>query len=333
MKFEVGDTVLLLHSNEEGTVVEILNEQMLLVNVEGVEFPVFTDQVDFPYFNRFSKASKIGQEKKEAKKRYIDQVPAEKNPEKQLMPEAGVQLKMIPLYESQSFEDNITHFKLYLLNTLAEAFQFEYRIVYKDIPDFVLTNTIDAQKDFYLNNISQEALNDIVKFRFLFSSFAASKSEPIEVLLKIRPKILFQKIDEMHRLNEPSISFLLFDKFPDKPPEPYFPLPEKRPGIVSPETTGPVLSVVDLHIEKIMGSSAGLSNYEMLQAQLQYFEKYYNLAVAHMQPKLIVIHGIGSGRLREEIHELLRLRKEVKSFVNQYHPNFGFGATEIYFQY
>ncbi|MCG7859693.1 hypothetical protein MD537_22130, partial [Flavihumibacter sediminis] len=59
----------------------------------------------------------------------------------------------------------------------------------------------------------------------------------------------------------------------------------------------------------------------------------YELALAHYQPMLTVIHGLGSGRLRDEIHSLLRLRKPVKYFVNQYHPNYGYGATEIYFQY
>ena len=71
----------------------------------------------------------------------------------------------------------------------------------------------------------------------------------------------------------------------------------------------------------------------MLSLQLSTFEKYYNLAIAHHQPNLIVIHGIGTGKLREEIHEILKTKKEVKSFVNQYHHNFGFGATEIFFQY
>jgi dsDNA-specific endonuclease/ATPase MutS2 len=52
-----------------------------------------------------------------------------------------------------------------------------------------------------------------------------------------------------------------------------------------------------------------------------------------MQPSLIVIHGVGTGRLREEIHEQLKHRKEVKTFVNQYHPAFGYGATEIFFEY
>ena len=37
--------------------------------------------------------------------------------------------------------------------------------------------------------------------------------------------------------------------------------------------------------------------------------------------------------LRDEIHEILRHKKEVKTFVNQYHSSYGYGATEIYFQY
>jgi hypothetical protein len=37
--------------------------------------------------------------------------------------------------------------------------------------------------------------------------------------------------------------------------------------------------------------------------------------------------------LRDEIHELLKYRKEVSTYVNQYDPRFGYGATEIFFEY
>jgi dsDNA-specific endonuclease/ATPase MutS2 len=70
-----------------------------------------------------------------------------------------------------------------------------------------------------------------------------------------------------------------------------------------------------------------------LSLQLKEFEKYYELSVAHLQPSLTIIHGVGIGRLKDEIHEILRLKKEVKSFVNQYSPGYGYGATEIYFSY
>ena len=95
----------------------------------------------------------------------------------------------------------------------------------------------------------------------------------------------------------------------------------------------PARTVVDLHIEKLLNDWKGLSNAEILNIQLKEFDKWYHLAVAHHQSQLIVIHGVGKGRLRDEIHDMLRLKKEVKTFVNQYHPSFGFGATEIFFQY
>ena len=95
----------------------------------------------------------------------------------------------------------------------------------------------------------------------------------------------------------------------------------------------PARTVVDLHIEKLTDDWEKMSNAEILEIQLKEFDKWYDLAVAHHQSQLIVIHGVGSGKLRDEIHDLLRLKRDVKSFVNQYHPSFGYGATEIYFQY
>jgi hypothetical protein len=58
MKYQIGDKVLILHSNEEGTVLDIINDKMLMVDVNGISFPVYMDQVDFPYFKQFS-AKKI----------------------------------------------------------------------------------------------------------------------------------------------------------------------------------------------------------------------------------------------------------------------------------
>ena len=77
MKYQIGDKVLILHSNEEGTVLDIINDKMLMVDVNGISFPVYMDQVDFPYFKQFS-AKKIFPSKKE--KQYVDDVRKEKKP-------------------------------------------------------------------------------------------------------------------------------------------------------------------------------------------------------------------------------------------------------------
>src|SRR5665647_2171387 len=231
MKYQLGDKVLLLHSNEEGEVVDIINDKMVLVDVDGVRFPVYTDQIDFPYFKRFSEKKMVPPKKEKV---YIDQIKEEK---------------------------------------------------------------------------------------------------PV----KIKAKQLFQKIEEMKLKNEPAFSFKLFEKYPDKIEEV---IPDYRNSHgqlydVSrvKQKLEPARSVVDLHIEKLTDNWKGLSNFEILTIQLSNFEKYYNLAIAHRQPNLIVIHGVGTGKLRNEIHEILKTKREVKSFANQYHTNFGFGATEIFFQY
>ncbi len=65
---------MILHSQEEGEVVEIINKDLVLVEVNGVRFPVYTDQLDFPYFKRFSE-KKIVVPKKE--KVYVDNLKKE----------------------------------------------------------------------------------------------------------------------------------------------------------------------------------------------------------------------------------------------------------------
>jgi hypothetical protein len=55
-----------LHSNEEGEVIDILNEKMVMIEVRGVKFPAYMDQIDFPYFKRFSE-KKLFPPKKEKK--------------------------------------------------------------------------------------------------------------------------------------------------------------------------------------------------------------------------------------------------------------------------
>ena len=60
------------------------------------------------------------------------------------------------------------------------------------------------------------------------------------------------------------------------------------------------------------------------------FEKWFQLAAEQHLTSIIFIHGIGSGKLRDEIHSLLKSKNAVRYFVNQYDPRFGYGATEVF---
>lgn len=62
---------------------------------------------------------------------------------------------------------------------------------------------------------------------------------------------------------------------------------------------------LDLHIENIRDSWQGLSNFEIVTAQLSHFRKRLHQALEDNEPSLVVIHGIGKGVLKQEIYKYL----------------------------
>ena len=108
MKYQLGDKVLVLHSNEEGEVVDIINDKMVLIDVEGVRFPVYMDQIDFPYFKRFSEKKNFSSAGSERKKNkiYIDDVKKEKPTSKYKVSE-GVWISFLPVFDKDVFDDDV----------------------------------------------------------------------------------------------------------------------------------------------------------------------------------------------------------------------------------
>ncbi|HEY4064022.1 MAG TPA: Smr/MutS family protein [Puia sp.] len=347
MKFQVGDKVVIQHSNDEGEVIEIINDKMVLVDVRGVKFPAYTDQLDFPYFKRFTE-KKLFPEKKV--KQYIDQLPPEKpvagrKKERIAQLAEGVWLTFLPVFENDEFGDDVVEsLKIHLVNNTSAAYHFSYHLNYFGKSDFDLEGQIPALQDFYLHDIPFANLNDNPVFECDFSLVPPdrTKADHYETSLKLKAKQVFGRIEEIKKKGEATFSFKLFDSYPFR--------------VIEEEVVNPLnllsgsgfriyeasrarqhmesaRSELDLHIEKLTDKWSSLDNFEILTLQLQTFEKYFDLALAHHLPSMIVIHGLGTGKLRDEVHEILRTKRHVKSFVNRYDPRYGYGATEIFFQY
>ncbi|MGZ5287125.1 MAG: Smr/MutS family protein [Flavisolibacter sp.] len=338
MKFQVGDRVLVLHSNEQGEVIDIINDEMVMVEVRGVKFPAYIDQLDFPYFKQFTE-KKLFPKKKE--KKFVDDIRREKSPVHKVVD--GVWISFLPVMDVDEFGDDVVEeLKVHLVNHTYRSYKFFYKLQFFGRSEFELKNEVHPFQDFYIHDVRFADMSDSPSFNFEFSLMQAEKNKAdyFESNLKLRPKQLFSRIEEIRQKGVAMFSYKLFDEFPDKPveePLDMSSLAAKGVKIYDAKEARkhlpPARSVVDLHIEKIMHDHAHLSSAEILDIQLREFDKWYELALAHHLPQLVIIHGVGSGRLRDEIHDMLRLKKEVKSFVNQYHPSFGYGATEIFFQY
>jgi len=84
---------------------------------------------------------------------------------------------------------------------------------------------------------------------------------------------------------------------------------------------------VDLHIEELLENTAGMDNAEIIRYQLRYFDKCMDEARRRPIKRFVAIHGIGKGRLRDEIRKILVLEN-----IEHYDAplsKYGYGATEI----
>jgi Smr domain len=337
MKYQVGDNITVLLTNEDGKVVQVMNDKMVMIEVKGVRFPAYMDQIDFPYFKMFTQKKVV-----EKKKVFIDQVQKEKQVSKTKEGE-GIVLSFLPIFNKDIFDDDVVEkFKLHLINQTNTEYTFTYNLMVAGESIFQLKNTLDPLTDFYLHNIDFEDLSDSPKFDFEFALKQEQKNKApfYEVSLKLKGKQIFKKLEEIQLKNEPTFGYLLFTDYPYK-------VETEKVDVSKLGGAGfrvydaarikqhlaPARSVVDLHIEKLSDNWKHLTNFEILTIQLNEFEKYFDLAIAHLQPNLTIIHGVGTGKLKDEIHQILTVKARVKSFVNQYHHAYGYGATEIYFQY
>ena len=85
---------------------------------------------------------------------------------------------------------------------------------------------------------------------------------------------------------------------------------------------------VDLHMESILDSCRGLSNFEIVTIQLTYFRERFHEALKDNEPFLVVIHGIGKGVLKQEIYNYLAQFPNIK--VGPADAKlYGMGASEI----
>lgn len=340
MKFEVGDKVFVLHSDEEGEIVEFINKKMAMIEVRGVRFPVYLDQLDFPYYKRFTQKKK---QPAAPQKKYIDDVKKDKQAKEDRV-ENGIWLNFLPVMDTDEFGDEyVEKLKVYLVNHSTVVYKFDYHLTFFGEKEFELKNTIQPFENFYIHDVAFGDMSDSPAFEFDFSleKPEKGKADHFESIIKIKPKQLFSRIEELKKKNEASFSYLLFDTYPAKAPEadklPLDKLVNKGFKIYNAKEARkhlePARSVVDLHIEKLTDDASHMSNFEMLTLQLKTFEKFYDLAVAHTQPYLTIIHGVGTGKLRDEIHDALRRKREVSYFVNQHDSRYGYGATEIFFKY
>jgi hypothetical protein len=102
--------------------------------------------------------------------------------------------------------------------------------------------------------------------------------------------------------------------------------PEKKPV----RKSKPGVEEVDLHIEELIDDTRGLNNAQMLEIQKARFIAALEAGFIAKTGKMVFIHGVGNGKLKYEIRQLLDT--QYAGLVKYYDASFleyGFGATMV----
>lgn len=89
---------------------------------------------------------------------------------------------------------------------------------------------------------------------------------------------------------------------------------------------------IDLHIGQLVDSYVNMTNYEMLQIQLDKAKTEMDQAIMQRRKKLVFIHGHGSGKLKSELMKLLKKYEGIEIYDASF-QKFNGGATAVEFRY
>ncbi len=353
MQYKPGDKVRFLNEKGGGTVMKIINDFMVSVAIEdGFEIPTLTsnlvlvEQGNAP-MKVFTHENPGNVEKQTmpAPVSTDDRSTSISKPSARQAIAAGVYLAYVPTDQQWlvtgnidiylvNFTENDTLYSLFLKKEDGGFSGIDYGVLPKESK--VLIETIvhedlnewtsgTVQILFHKDENEKLLMPVSADFRIKGSKFYREDSFHEFGLLQNRKAIIFT-LCELNRIHS-TVEYVLAQK------EGETPVPEKakqfRPeAIIDHYQTTPREAEVDLHISALRDRYDQLSPHEILTIQLGTFERMLESALACNYTKVIFIHGIGNGSLKQAIIERMRDYGDIE-FRNASFTRFGNGAIEL----
>jgi len=339
---KVGDKVKFLNDVGGGVVTRFLNKNMVMVeNQDGFEIPYQISQlfnINDPGLNAGS-----GNQQKQT-------VLSENTAKVEISETTGeiINGKNSPDFyfcfvPTDSGNPLAGEIKLYLVND--SNFTVLYRFVHIKNTGFetVKHGIVQSNSRLLLESIVQSDLAELPEFGFQLICFQKQENEWFEPIVKrfkvnpvkfyketsFHPNQLFKKnalilqisrsilTTEIDKLTEDDFKKLVQEKEEIKAPEKQ--VQKRSEEIVE----------VDLHINELLDNSAGLSNSEILEIQKERVESEMKLAIQTGVKKIIFIHGLGQGVLKQEVINLLKSKFKKYYFQDASFKEYGYGATLV----
>ena len=200
----------------------------------------------------------------------------------------------------------------------------------------------------FLEEFGREELNDIEHVCVQLLPFKDKKPFALKPAMNIERRIDTVKFYKLHLFRENPFfdeGALIYDLVvDDKPTKEIFAdaeeiqkvILEKKKGDAQKKqapqpriTKGSDILEVDLHLDALLETTAGMNNFDMLNYQLDVVRKTLDENLKYKGKKIVFIHGKGEGVLRNAISQEIRRKYPRCLSQDASFQKYGFGATMV----
>lgn len=337
----IGDKVKFLNDVGGGIVVGFQSKNVVVVeNEDGFELPVLVSEVVKSNDSSYEATSK-----REKPQKIVEQVVEKESKRPVEIIEGNDDPRFyLAFYPADQVNPVSGEIKVYLINDSNFTLLYQYAHLKDGEYETIETGELEPNTKTNLDGLSQSDLNSLPDFVFRIIPVASKAKSLAEMVtkkitvnaLKFYKEKSFKDSDffdgkamvfdlvtnplkeEVDKLSDSDFKKVVNEK--DKANR----KTDKKVSKPKPE-----IVEIDLHIEELIDSTAGLSNHEILEIQLERFESELKLAIENKTKRIVFIHGVGNGVLKQAIYKKLKSSYARFNYQDASFAEYGYGATMI----
>ena len=231
--------------------------------------------------------------------------------------------------------------QLYLVNDCNYTLLYHFAVKRSGKYETVDAGTLEPNTKVNLETLHPRMFNELPDYCFQLLSFrkeAKQLEEPVQKEVTVSPVKLFKSSSfirngyfknpamilslvahpltaELETLSDHDFRQISTAKEPQKS--------------TTPVSSSGELVEIDLHIGQLLDDFRGLENSDMLKVQLDHFRKEMDNAIAKGAKRIVFIHGVGDGVLKNEVRRELQRKYPKYPFQDASFREYGFGATMV----
>lgn len=355
MVFSKGTKVRLIHTGDIGEVDEMLEHDLIAVRLsDGEVIPVIREAVERLVSETPAKVKgKFVPGKKKVEPLPLQALPT--NSQYTVLKPQGLQLAFDPVMRPDGRPD---YYRIYLINDTQHNFLYQLELQLKKKSVWKTQGRLGPRTMVETGSLRYGELNESAEVNtetWRLLPDGKGTGQRLDRTLKLKPTQFFNKLTTAPYLNRPVVLYQLFSEkllnqkkeslksaapkeslqrytskaaSEKKASKQWYNLQE-MPHEVWEKAT--FKEEIDLHLQNLVDDPSSVNKQQILGIQMSHFEDFLDRAIRLGVERVFVIHGVGEGKLRSAIQQRLQEMPEVKSFKNEYHGRYGYGATEVVF--